>query len=98
MAESMDVFYSSLRDENNYSYGHDNEHLEILSDLYTDDSHFIYEILQNAEDAQASEVKFVLYKDRLEILHNGKRAFNEQDVKSITKIAKSTKKKVEPSL
>lgn len=92
MAESMDVFYSSLRDENNYSYGHDNEHLEILSDLYTDDSHFIYEILQNAEDAQASEVKFVLYKDRLEILHNGKRAFNEQDVKSITKIAKSTKK------
>lgn len=91
MTESMDVFYSSLRDENNYSYGHDNEHLEMLSNLYTDDSHFVYEILQNAEDAQASEVKFVLYKDRLEIFHNG-RAFNERDVKSITKYAKSTKK------
>lgn len=87
----MDAFYSSLRDENNYSYGHDNAHLEMLSNLYTDDSHFIYEILQNAEDAQASEVKFVLYKDRLEILHDG-RSFNESDVKSITKYAKSTKK------
>ena len=92
MAENMDTFYRSLCAENEWSYGHDNEHLEILSDLYTDDSHFIYEILQNAEDAQASEVKFVLYKNRLEIFHNGAKVFNEQDVKSITKIAKSTKK------
>ena len=92
MAGNMDTFYRSLCDENEWSYGHDNEHLEILSDLYTDDSHFIYEILQNAEDAQASEVKFVLYKNRLEIFHNGAKVFNEQDVKSITKIAKSTKK------
>ena len=92
MAGNVDTFYRSLCDENEWSYGHDNEHLEILSDLYTDDSHFIYEILQNAEDAQASEVKFVLYKNRLEIFHNGTKVFNEQDVKSITKIAKSTKK------
>lgn len=90
MADNMTHFYSSLCEENAYSYGHDDKHLKILSDLYTDDSHFIYEILQNAEDAGASEIAFMLYKDRLEILHNG-RTFNEADVRAITKIAFSTK-------
>lgn len=89
---NMEDFYAQLRAENVLDYGRKTEHLDILSDLYTDDSHFIYEILQNAEDAQASEVKFVLYPDRLEIFHDGKRAFNEEDVKSITKISDSTKR------
>ena len=45
---------------------------EILSGLYNDPSHFIYEILQNAEDAFATEITFELHKDRLIINHNGK--------------------------
>lgn len=90
MCENMDKFYSSLRDENDYEYGHGKKHLERLSGLYTDDCHFVYEILQNAEDAKASEVKFVLYKDRLEIFHDGE-AFNEKNVRAITQIAESTK-------
>ena len=97
MAESMDVFYSSLRDENNYSYGHDNEHLEILSDLYTDDSHFIYEILQNAEDAfdnstgvSASKVVIEYYPDKLVFYHNGK-PFDEADVRGVSSMLMGTK-------
>ncbi len=88
---NVDTFYESLRNENLKAYGDHTEHLEPYSDMYADDSHFIYEILQNAEDALASKVKFVLYKDRLEIFHDGQRVFNEQDVKAITKISNSTK-------
>ena len=44
----------------------------ILAGPYNDPSHFIYEMLQNAEDEEAKEVRFVLYEDRLDIYHNGK--------------------------
>src|SRR5262245_59971874 len=36
-----------------------------LSDLYPDEAHFIYELLQNAEDAQATKVEFELFPDKL---------------------------------
>jgi hypothetical protein len=62
----------------------------ILSGLYSDSSHFIYELLQNAEDAKATSVSFNLLSDRLEVTHNGK-AFTFTDVDSITNIGKSTK-------
>lgn len=64
---------------------------EILSGLYNDPSHFIYEILQNAEDAFATEINFELYKDKLIIIHNGK-DFTFENVESITGIGLSTKK------
>ena len=41
--------------------------LEKIIQLYTDRAHFVYELLQNAEDAGASMVKFVQYPDRLEM-------------------------------
>lgn len=64
---------------------------EILCGLYNDPSHFIYEILQNAEDALATEITFELHKDRLIINHNGK-DFTFENVESITGIGLSTKK------
>jgi len=63
----------------------------LLTGLYDDPSHFIYEILQNAEDAGAKRVVFNLFDDRLEIYHNG-RDFTFEDVEAITSIGKSTKK------
>ena len=63
----------------------------ILAGLYNDPSHFIYEILQNAEDAKATTVAFKLYNDRLVITHNGK-AFDTKDIDAITGIGISTKK------
>ncbi len=62
----------------------------ILSGLYSDSSHFVYELLQNAEDAKATSVSFSLLSDRLEFTHNGK-SFTFPDVDSITNIGKSTK-------
>lgn len=65
----------------------------ILSGLYNDPSHFIYEILQNAEDkhVDAKKIKFVLSEDRLDIHHNGK-DFDFQDIDGVTGIGISRKR------
>lgn len=64
----------------------------LLTDLYPDDAHFIYELLQNAEDAGASSVRFILNKDSAIFEHNGNRLFSLKDVDAITSIGFSTKK------
>lgn len=62
----------------------------LLTQLYPDNAHFIYELLQNAEDANATEVLFELSEDRLYFEHDG-RAFNIQDLYGITSIGQGTK-------
>ncbi|MDR2201710.1 MAG: ATP-binding protein, partial [Clostridiales bacterium] len=64
----------------------------LLTDLYKEPEHFIYELIQNAEDALASEVKIKLYTDRLVFSHNGTRLFDINDIRSITGIGDTTKK------
>ena len=44
-------------------------------DKYCDSAHFIYELLQNADDAIASEVEIILCRDALVFKHNGKEHF-----------------------
>ena len=64
---------------------------EIISNLYSSSSfHFVFELLQNAEDAKATNVEFFLKKDRLYFVHDG-RPFNIDDIKSITNYGDSTK-------
>jgi hypothetical protein len=74
----------------------------ISEQLYSDRSHFVYELLQNAEDALERRfrddpqnnspcgVKFLLFKDRLEFRHFGQ-LFNENNVKGISDVLKGTK-------
>ena len=76
----------------NRENGFEDSILRLVSDLYPDRAHFIFELLQNAEDARASCVKFQLAKDRLIVRHNGRKLFDSQDVESITSMANSTKK------
>ncbi len=64
----------------------------MLAGFYPDNAHFIYELLQNAEDAQASSVEFDLEETRLVVTHDGKRPFTLDDIASITDIGNSTKK------
>lgn len=64
----------------------------LLTDLYPDNAHFIYELLQNAEDAGASNVRFILNEDKVTFEHNGNRLFSLTDVEAITSIGYSTKK------
>lgn len=64
--------------------------LEKIIQLYTDRAHFVYELLQNAEDAGASMVKFVQYPDRLEMLHDG-HPFSTENLQGLCDIGKSDK-------
>ena len=67
---------------------------KILTDMYPDTAHFVYELLQNAEDMCATEVKFILSNDKLQFVHNGKkRDFVYEDIDSITSIGNNTLKK-----
>lgn len=45
-------------------------------DMYNQKAHFIYELLQNADDARASDVTFELYRNKLVFKHNGKERFS----------------------
>ena len=73
---------------------------------YSDQAHFIYELLQNADDCGANQVRFILEPSRLIFVHNGTRHFsitdvsNEEkvdadepigDINSITSVGQSTK-------
>ena len=42
---------------------------------YSDQAHFIYELLQNADDSKATSARFELFRDRLVFAHNGTRRF-----------------------
>lgn len=64
---------------------------KILTDLYPDNAHFIYELLQNAEDAEASTVNFILAENEMFFVHNGKKLFTLENVESITSIGRSSK-------
>jgi hypothetical protein len=82
--------YEKIRAENIDRYGWDTAVLDLIGRLYSDRTHFIYELIQNAEDATASELRFELFNDRLEVWHDG-RPFTEADVRAICGVAKSEK-------
>ena len=79
-----------------------------IVEKYSGQAHFIYELIQNADDAGAKAARFVLEKDRLIFAHNGTRHFSISnpetedsdskvdgklgDINSITGIAFSNKK------
>lgn len=64
--------------------------LERIIQLYTDKSHFVYELLQNAEDAEAKSIQFIQYPDRLEVFHDGK-PFTPANLQGLCDIGKSDK-------
>ena len=47
-----------------------------IVDKYSDQAHFVYELIQNADDAGATEATFDVYEDRLVFIHNGTRNFH----------------------
>lgn len=92
--------YAAIGDENRTRYGTDIGRIGpmLLADRYDDRTHFIFELLQNAEDALGRRgdgggsrgVTFTLSPDRLKLSHFG-RPFDEADVRGVCGIAQSTK-------
>jgi len=73
----------------------------MVVDKYPESAHFIYELLQNADDAEATEVNIYLDTDALYFKHNGKVQFSLTDdddetitpghINAITSIGNSSK-------
>lgn len=92
--------YTAICRENRESYGTKGAQKsgQLAAGLYEDRTHFIFELLQNAEDAlgrrgdwQGSrKVAFSLNAASLTLSHFGK-PFDEADVRSVCDIAESTK-------
>jgi hypothetical protein len=82
--------YTKIREENIARYGWDTAVLDLLGQLYSERTHFIFELIQNAEDAGATELAFELFEDRLELRHDG-RPFTEADVRGVCGVGKSGK-------
>ena len=93
--------YDAIREENRHRYGTDIDRIGpmLLANRYADRTQFIYELLQNAEDAlnrrtdshNRRMVSFDLDADRLRVSHYGV-PFNEKDVRGVCGIDESTKK------
>lgn len=96
----MTSSYEAICEENRESYGTKGAQKsgKLAAGLYDDRTHFIFELLQNAEDALgrrgewhgSRKVAFTLNPDRLTLSHFGK-PFDEADVRSVCDIAESTK-------
>lgn len=96
--------YEKIRDDNIRRRGEEFDDIGrlISEQLYSDRSQFVYELLQNAEDALERRfrqdsisalpisVQFRLYKNRLEFKHFGQ-PFDEEDVRAISDVLKGTK-------
>ncbi len=69
-------------------------------DKYPESAHFVYELLQNADDVFATYAEFILFEDGLIFKHNGTIPFSITDegekplghINSITSIGNSSKK------
>lgn len=94
--------YTSIRKKNIEGYGKYNHHLSYFADLYPTQTHFIWELLQNTEDALSRRqdvslegyAHFNLLEDRLEVRHNGMpfvEVESRKDVSGICGIGEGTK-------
>lgn len=96
----MSSDYIAIREDNEKRYGSDIGRIGpmLLADRYDDRTHFIFELLQNAEDSLKKrapwggprEIAFALDDKSLTVSHFG-RPFDEADVRGICGIAESTK-------
>lgn len=88
--------------ENDKSVFMDEEYIGLFTqtiDKYSQTAHFVYELLQNADDANATDVYIILKPDSLIFKHNGTKHFNitekgvkpQGDINAITGIGFSNK-------
>lgn len=86
----MPIDYNSIRDDEIRKEAILDKALKLLGKMYTDRTHFVFELLQNAEDAGATRILFSLFDDRLEVTHDG-RLFDEGDVRGVCGVGEGTK-------
>ncbi|MEN7972685.1 MAG: ATP-binding protein [Verrucomicrobiota bacterium] len=83
--------YEAITKQNIKELGERTSSRKSQVNLYSQPTHFIYELLQNADDYGATEVQFELMPDKLILEHNGK-PFSEKNVRAISDFENSTSK------
>ncbi|MCR5629069.1 hypothetical protein [Eubacterium sp.] len=88
------INYKAIYDENHNGWYKMTEepgkYEALLAGHYSDSNHFVYELIQNAEDAKASCVVFEYHGDKVCFYHDGK-PFDEADVRGVSSMLETTK-------
>ncbi len=88
------IDYKAIYDKNKHGWFDMTENPQkyeaLLAGHYSDSNHFVYELLQNAEDERASKVVIEYYDDKLVFYHNGE-PFDEADVRGVSSMLMGTK-------
>jgi hypothetical protein len=103
--ESIRQDYSGLRDSPRVSLA--NSIRTLADDLYAKDTHFIFELIQNAEDNdyepnRKPNLRFEVCLQEIDggfspvlIVHNNETGFREKHVQALCRVGESTKKKAQ---
>lgn len=79
----MSIDYTEISRYNEEQLGKDRKSRMSQVAMYAESAHFIYELLQNADDAEATEISFHLEAEQLTVEHNGK-PFTDEDIRKIS--------------
>ncbi len=82
--------YEQIAEEHRKYYGEGERHLRFYKQLYSDKTHFVYELIQNADDNKSRCLDLQLSKNDLLVWNDGCQ-FSEKDVRSICSIGSSEK-------
>ena len=82
--------YKNIAKEHEKRYGWDAKPRRIYKRLYSDKTHFVYELIQNADDSKSQHLELQLDSNTLFVWNDG-RQFKERDVRSICSLGSSDK-------
>ena len=82
--------YKKIAEEHEKRYGWDAKPRRIYKRLYSDKTHFVYELIQNADDSGSEHLKLQLDSNALLVWNDG-RQFEERDVRNICSLGSSDK-------
>ena len=82
--------YKKISENHEKRYGWDKKSRRIYKQLYSEKTHFIYELIQNADDSKSQCLELQLYEKGLLVWNDGSQ-FSEKDVKKICSLYSSNK-------
>ena len=82
--------YQQIAQEHKLLFGTSEDQRNLFKNLVNDKTHFVYELIQNADDNQSKTLEFRLNEEGLFVSNDGSR-FTERDVRSICAIGSSNK-------
>ena len=80
----MTTDYEALSKHNEEQLGKDRKSRMSQVAMYADTAHFVYELLQNADDVGATEIHFKVTASQLLVEHNAEKVFDDENVRAIS--------------